>query len=67
MVFIPRQILRGQSNDEANGWLGMLHRLREKTACSFVVGKTEVARPLGTPWRKYKDNIKIYVKEIGLN
>jgi hypothetical protein len=39
MVFIPHQILRGQSNQEANDWLGMLHRFREKTACSVLVGK----------------------------
>jgi hypothetical protein len=67
MVFIPHQILRSQSNHEANDWLRVLHRLREKTACSFVAGKTEVTRLFGTPWRKYKDNIKMYVREIGLN
>jgi hypothetical protein len=67
MVFIPHQILRGQSNQEANDWLGMLHRFREKTACRFLVGKNEVTRPPGTPWRKCKGNIKIYVKEMGLD
>jgi len=50
MVFIPHQILRGQSNQEANDWLGMLHRFREKTAYKFLVGKKkEVTRPPTTP------------------
>ena len=68
MVFIRHQILRGQSNQEASDWLGKLHRFREKTDCRFLFGKkNEVTRPPGTPWRKYKDNIKIYVKEMGLD
>jgi hypothetical protein len=30
------------------------------------VGKSEVRKPLGRPKRRWKDSIKIYLKEIGL-
>jgi hypothetical protein len=61
MIFIPHQILRGKSNQEEDDWLAMLHTLREITACWFLVDETP-----GTPWRKYEDNIKMYIKEMGL-
>jgi hypothetical protein len=31
----------------------------------FVVGKPEGKRPLGRPRRRWKDNIKIYLQEVG--
>jgi hypothetical protein len=38
----------------------------EKTnACRILVGKPKGRRPLGTPRRRWVDNIKINVREIG--
>jgi len=34
-------------------------------AYRFVVGKTEGKRPLGRPRRRWEDNIKIYLQEVG--
>jgi len=32
----------------------------------ILVGKPERKRPLGRPWPRWEDNIKIYLKESGL-
>jgi hypothetical protein len=38
----------------------------EKTnACMILVGKPEGKRPLGRPRRRFVDNIKIDLREIG--
>jgi len=29
------------------------------------VGKTEIKRPLGRPRRRWEDNIKMYLQEVG--
>jgi hypothetical protein len=29
-----------------------------------LVGKPEGRRPLGKPWRRWKDNIKMYLREV---
>jgi hypothetical protein len=34
-------------------------------ACGILVGKPEGRRPLGRPSRKWEDNIKIDLREIG--
>ena len=31
----------------------------------FLVGKPEVKRPLGGPRRRWEDNIKMYLQEVG--
>ena len=31
----------------------------------FLVGKPEVKRPLGRPKRRWEDNIKMYLQEVG--
>jgi hypothetical protein len=30
-----------------------------------LVGKTEGRRPLGRPWRRWEDNIKMDLREVG--
>jgi hypothetical protein len=34
---------------------------------SFLVGRSEGKRPLGRPRRKWKDNIKLDLREIGID
>jgi transposase len=33
----------------------------------FLVGRHEWKRPLGKPRRRWKDNIKMYLREIGID
>jgi hypothetical protein len=37
----------------------------KRNACRFLVGKPEVKRPLGRPTRRWMDNIKMDILEIG--
>ena len=34
--------------------------------CRVLAGKPEEKRPLGKPKRRWKDNIKMYLQELGL-
>jgi hypothetical protein len=48
------------------GWAGHIARMWEKrNADRILVGKPEGKRPLGRPRRRWKDNIKMDLKEIG--
>jgi hypothetical protein len=48
-------------------WTGHVARMGEKrNAYRILVGKPEGKRPLGGPRRRWEDNIKINLKEIGL-
>jgi hypothetical protein len=41
-------------------WAGYVTRMGEKrNACMILVGKPEGKRPLGTPRRRWLDNIKM--------
>jgi hypothetical protein len=45
---------------------GHVARMEEKrNAYRILVGKPEGKRPLGRPIRKWVDNIRIYLREIG--
>jgi hypothetical protein len=47
-------------------WEGHVARMGEKrNAYMFLVGKPEGRRPLGRPRRRWVDNTKIYLREIG--
>jgi hypothetical protein len=37
----------------------------KRNACMLLVGKPEGKRPLGRPGRKWVDNIKMVLREIG--
>jgi hypothetical protein len=39
----------------------------ERNACMILVGKPEGNRPLGRPRRRWVDNIKVDLREIGLD
>jgi hypothetical protein len=48
------------------GWAGHVARMGAKrNACRTLVGKPEGKRPLGIPRRRWVDNIKIDLREIG--
>jgi hypothetical protein len=47
-------------------WAGHVARMGEKmNACRLLVGKPEGRRPLGRPRRRWVDNIRIYLGEVG--
>jgi hypothetical protein len=47
-------------------WAGHVARMGEKrNAYRILVGKPEGQRPLGRPRRRFEDNIKIDLREIG--
>jgi len=47
-------------------WTGHVARMGEKTGVyRFLVGKTEEKRPLGRPRRRWEDNIKMDLQEMG--
>jgi hypothetical protein len=39
--------------------------LEKRNACRILVGKPEEKRPLGRPRRRWVDNIKMNLREIG--
>jgi hypothetical protein len=48
-------------------WAGHLARMGEGRGVYGVsVGKSEGKRPLGRPRRRWEDNIKLYLREIGI-
>jgi hypothetical protein len=49
-------------------WAGHVARMREKrNVCRLLVGKPVGKRPLGRPRRRWIDNIKMDILEIGLS
>jgi hypothetical protein len=49
-------------------WAGHAARMGEKrNVYRLLVGKSEGKRPLGRPRRRWIDNVKMYLLEIGLN
>jgi len=47
-------------------WAGLIARMEEKRGVYRVlVGKPEGKRPLGRPWRRWEDNIKMDLQEVG--
>jgi hypothetical protein len=47
-------------------WAGHVARIRERRGIYMVsVGKPEGKRPLGRPRRRWEDNIKMYLQNVG--
>ena len=38
-----------------------------RSAFKILTGKPTGKRPLGTPWRRWEDNIRMDLEEIGIN
>jgi hypothetical protein len=52
--------------DTVLAWAGHVARMREKrNAYRLLVGKPEGERPLGRPRRRWVDNIRIDLEEVG--
>ena len=47
-------------------WAGHVARMvEERAVCGFLVGKPEGKRPLGRPRRRWMDNIRMDLQEVG--
>jgi hypothetical protein len=46
-------------------WAGHVARMVENRTCRILVGMPEGKRPLGRPRRRWVDNIKMDLREIG--
>ena len=47
-------------------WAGHVARIgKGRGACRVLVGKPEGRRPLGRPRRKWEDNIRMNLREVG--
>jgi len=47
-------------------WVGHVARMGEgRGVYRIMVGKPEGKRPLGRPWRRWEDNIKMDLQEVG--
>jgi hypothetical protein len=47
-------------------WVGHVARMgEERGVCRVLVGKPDGKRPLGRPRRRWEDNIKIDLQEVG--
>ena len=48
-------------------WVGHVARMEEgRSAFTILTGTPTEKRPLGRPRRRWEDNIKMYLKEIGI-
>ena len=49
-------------------WAGHVARMEEgRSAFKMLTGKPTEKRPLGRPTRRWEDNIRMYLKEIGID
>jgi hypothetical protein len=49
-------------------WVGHVARIGEgRGVYRVLVGRIEGKRPLGRPWRRWEDNIKMDLREIGID
>jgi hypothetical protein len=48
------------------GWTCGTHGER-RGVCRILVGRPEGKRPVGRPRRRWEDNIKMYLREIGID
>ena len=49
-------------------WAGHVARMEEgRSAFKILTGKSTGKRPLGRPRRRWEDNIRVDLKEIGIN
>jgi transcription termination factor 2 len=49
-------------------WAGHVARMEEgRGVCRVLFGRPDGKRPLGRPRRRWEDNIKMYLREIGID
>jgi hypothetical protein len=66
-LYSPPNIVREIKSSRMR-WVGHVARTEEgKGVYRVLVGRAEGKRPLGRPRRRWKDNIKLDLREIGIN
>ena len=65
MICTPHQVIRVIKSRRMT-WAGHLARMRaRRDAYRILVGRPEGRRPLGSPRRRWEDNIEVYLQEVG--
>jgi hypothetical protein len=66
-IFGPkRDEVTGEWRSRRMRWAGHVVRMKEKmNAYRLLVGKPKRKRPLGRPRRRWMDNIRMYIGEVG--
>ena len=58
----------GRLNIEKMRWASHVARMEEgRTSLKILTGQSAGKIPLGRPWRRWEDNIRIDLEEIGIN
>ena len=66
MVCTPHPILCGVIRSRRMRWAGHVARMgEERGAYKFLLGKPEGKRPLGRPRRRWVDNIRMDLQQVG--
>ena len=56
------------SSGSSKKWAGYVAGIEEsRSAFKIITGKPKGKRPMGRPRRRWKDNIRMYLEEIGIN
>jgi hypothetical protein len=64
-LYLSPNIITMMIESKRMRWAGhVVHMVQIKNVSNILVGKDEGKRPLGRPTRRFKDNIKMYIKEI---
>ena len=64
-MYFLRGIIRNLKSSRLR-WTGHVARTEQsRNAYKVFVGKPEGKRPLGRPRRRWEDNIKMYLREVG--
>jgi hypothetical protein len=64
-LYSPQNIFRVIKSRRMR-WTGHVARIGEgRGACKILVGRSEGRRPLGRPRRRWEDNIKVDLQEVG--
>ena len=49
-------------------WAGHVARIEESKSCLIILTGTSAGkRPLERPWGRWEDNIRMHLKELGIN
>jgi hypothetical protein len=48
-------------------WAGYIVRMEERSAFKILTGTPTGKRPLGRPRRRWEDNVRMGLKEVGIN
>ena len=67
-IYIYWSIYNDNNNNRRLRWTGHIARIEEgRSSFKILTGKPTGKRPLGMPRRRWEDNIRMDLKEIGIN